>query len=93
MPKWVSFLAQSVSKKSALVKKDMRAFHQVGGQDADSDELLAQALQCARYRVVVKRPRKAEFLAAKKPSFQLAGKAVRFDIYTLKAFPKASSAA
>jgi 16S rRNA (guanine1516-N2)-methyltransferase len=77
------------SKKSALVKKDMRAFHTVVGADADSDQLLNAALECARHRVVVKRPKKAEWLAGEKPNFSVAGKAIRFDIYSLKAFGKA----
>ena len=77
------------SKKTALVKKDMRAFHTVVGADSDSDQLLCAALQLAKNRVVVKRPKKAEWLAGKKPNFSLAGKAIRFDIYSLKAFDKA----
>ncbi len=76
------------SKKTALVKKDMRAFHQVVGADLDSDQLLEAALTAAVYRVVVKRPLKAEFLSAKKPNFSVSGKAIRFDIYTKKALNK-----
>ncbi|WP_086932993.1 class I SAM-dependent methyltransferase [Agarilytica rhodophyticola] len=74
-------------KKTALVKKEMRAFHSVVGQDEDADHLLDKALHISRYRVVVKRPRIAPFLAGKKPSYQLEGKSSRFDIYTLKALP------
>jgi 16S rRNA (guanine1516-N2)-methyltransferase len=77
------------SKKSALVKKDMRAFHTVVGADCDSDQLLSAALALAKHRVVVKRPKKAEWLAEQKPNFSVAGKAIRFDIYSLKAFDKA----
>ncbi len=74
-------------KKSALVKKEMRAFHQVIGSDSDADALLAPALDCAKHRVVVKRPKGAPFLDAREPSYQLEGKSTRFDIYTLKAMP------
>ncbi|ARN74760.1 class I SAM-dependent methyltransferase [Oceanicoccus sagamiensis] len=77
-----------VSKKSALVKKEMRAFHYVVGPDQDSAELLEQALATARHRVVVKRPKKAECLAGVKPNFSVAGKAIRFDIYSLRAYGK-----
>ena len=77
------------SKKTALVKKDMQAFHQVVGADQDSDELLVLALQRVIHRVVVKRPKKAEFLADQKPAYSVEGKAVRFDVYSLKAFSKA----
>lgn len=70
--------------KSALVKKEMRAFRPVVGDDMDADGLLAAALQIAENRVVVKRPRKAPFLADKAPSLQFEGKSSRYDIYTLK---------
>ena len=76
------------SKKTALVKKEMRAFHQVVGADQDSALLLEAALKYANNRVVVKRPKKAEFLSDKAPNFSVAGKAIRFDIYTKKAFGK-----
>lgn len=71
-------------KKTALVKKEMRAFHELVGADEDADSLLENALKRARYRVVVKRPRIAGFLAGQSPSYQLEGKSSRFDIYTLK---------
>jgi 16S rRNA (guanine1516-N2)-methyltransferase len=74
--------------KSAKVKKAMVAFHSVVGADADADGLLALALAGARYRVVVKRPTKAPFLADRTPSYQLQGKSSRFDIYTLKKLPE-----
>jgi 16S rRNA (guanine1516-N2)-methyltransferase len=78
-----------VSKKSALVKKEMQAFHHVIGKEADdAGRLLELALDKAVYRVVVKRPVKAEYLADKKPNYSLTGKSVRFDIYTLKTFGK-----
>lgn len=76
------------SKKSALVKKEMRAFHYIVGEEGGGGELLGLARQKARYRVVVKRPKKAVFLADQKPSFSLEGKAIRFDVYSVKAFPK-----
>ncbi|WP_339670849.1 class I SAM-dependent methyltransferase [Dasania marina] len=76
------------SKKSALVKKDMRVFHAIVGKEQDGSELLATARAKARHRVVVKRPKKSTYLADQQPSFSLAGKAVRFDIYSLRAFVK-----
>ena len=76
------------SKKSALVKKEMRTFHQLVGADADSDQLLALALKTAKYRVVVKRPKKAAWLGGVKPNFCVEGKAIRFDVYSLKAYSK-----
>lgn len=68
-------------EKSALVKKEMRVFRTVVGEDEDADQLLAPALAAARKRVVVKRPKAAPPLANHKPSFVLEGKSGRFDIY------------
>lgn len=67
--------------KSALVKKEMRVFRAVVGEDIDADALLAPALAAAKKRVVVKRPRLAPWLADKKPSMTVEGKSGRFDIY------------
>lgn len=67
--------------KSALVKKEMRAFHDVVGSDTDADALLAPALQLAQKRVVVKRPGYAEFLALHTPTMSVTGKNNRFDVY------------
>ena len=72
-------------KKSALVKKEMRAFQQVVGDDPDADQLLPLALARARHRVVVKRPAHAPWLNHREPGYSLKGKSVRFDIYPLKA--------
>jgi 16S rRNA (guanine1516-N2)-methyltransferase len=72
--------------KSAQVKKEMALFRELVGADEDAGQLLAPALNLATHRVVVKRPRLAPDLAAKKPTYSLAGKANRFDIYVNKAF-------
>jgi 16S rRNA (guanine1516-N2)-methyltransferase len=69
--------------KSALVKKEMRIFHDLLGCDDDADDLLKGALSCATQRVVVKRPRLAENLASHKPSFSQTGSSNRFDIYLI----------
>uniref|UniRef100_UPI0018E065C1 class I SAM-dependent methyltransferase n=1 Tax=Marinimicrobium alkaliphilum TaxID=2202654 RepID=UPI0018E065C1 len=74
-------------QKSAQVKKEMALFHDLVGRDDDAGDLLAPALALAHYRVVVKRPRKAPFLAGVEPGYQLAGKTSRYDIYPLKALP------
>jgi len=69
--------------KTADVKKEMKAFHTIVGRDLDADQLLALCLATAKYRVVVKRPRKAPTLNQRQPSYQLRGKSSRYDIYTL----------
>lgn len=67
--------------KTALVKKEMRAFHDVVGSDLDADALLAPALALAQKRVVVKRPGYADVLAQQLPTMTVAGKNNRFDVY------------
>lgn len=67
--------------KSALVKKEMRTLREIVGDDEDAEHLLTIALQCARKRVVVKRPRLAPTLTQLKPSFVITGKSQRYDIY------------
>ncbi|MGK0475756.1 MAG: 16S rRNA (guanine1516-N2)-methyltransferase [Oleispira sp.] len=66
---------------SAEAKKEMKLFRSLVGADVDEDELWARANALARCRIVVKRPAKAPPLAGKAPSYVLAGKANRFDIY------------
>ncbi|SEG72211.1 16S rRNA (guanine1516-N2)-methyltransferase [Marinobacterium lutimaris] len=72
------------SDKSAQVKKEMLAFRDLVGEDADQAELLAVALEVAECRVVVKRPRKAPSIGGREPSYKLEGKSGRYDIYALK---------
>lgn len=72
-------------QKSALVKKEMRLFQQLIGEDGDADALLPVALQVARERVVVKRPDYAPWLNEKKPTLAFETKKNRFDVYVIKA--------
>lgn len=68
-------------QKSAQVKKEMRVFQSVVGDDPDADKLLQAALAVANKRVVVKRPDYAEPLAGKTPHHQIKTKKNRFDVY------------
>ncbi len=70
--------------KSAQVKKEMQVFHCLLGTDDTADALLEAALQFARYRVVVKRPRLAPTLSDHAPSHTLEGKRNRYDVYALR---------
>lgn len=72
-----------ISKKKALSKKEMRDFHEIVGDDLDSDQLLKVALSCALKRVVVKRPRLSDPLASLEPSYSLTGSSNRFDVYLM----------
>ena len=68
-------------EKSALVKKEMRVFQSLVGDDHDADALLSFAMQLASKRVAVKRPDYAPFLDEQKPSMQITTKKNRFDVY------------
>lgn len=74
-------------RKSALVKKEMRLFREVVGEDPDADALLPAALACARQRVVVKRPDYAAPMAGRPPTMSISTKNHRFDIYVIRALP------
>lgn len=71
------------TNKSRLVKKDMQIFREIVGDDLDSNKLLESALQQNVKRVVVKRMKKAEYLANKKPNFEIVGNTTRFDVYKI----------
>lgn len=73
--------------KGAMVKKEMRVFHDLVGADLDADDLLSLAMAQARYRVVVKRPRISPTLGDSKPNHVLEGKSNRYDIYTIAKMP------
>jgi 16S rRNA (guanine1516-N2)-methyltransferase len=68
-------------EKSASVKKEMVILQNLLENDEDNPTLLDTAMACSNLRVVVKRPRLAPTLTARKPDFALTGKSSRFDIY------------
>ena len=73
-------------KKSALVKKEMRAFQLLLGPDEDSASLLTAAINFAPKRIVIKRPAGApnvENEQALLPSMTISSKKHRFDVYLL----------
>lgn len=65
---------------SATVRKEMRLFRELVGEDLDAEALFEAARAAAGRRVVVKRPRRGEPLA---PGFdhQFVGNSTRFDLY------------
>ena len=67
--------------KSALVKKEMRLFKKVIGDDVDAGELLSVALESSVKRVVVKRPRQAPNIGGLEPFTMIQTKNTRYDIY------------
>lgn len=70
--------------KSALGKKNMRTLHTIVGADEDAGEILMLALQHAKKRVVVKRPKFADHLGLLKPDIIFASNASsRYDVYII----------
>ena len=68
--------------KSSRVKKELQILQILADHDENgSAKLLDLALQVAANRVVVKRPKGAPSLAGTAPSYSLASKKIRFDIY------------
>lgn len=70
-------------KKSALVKKDMQILQRLHVIQENNDELLKNALQFARKRVVVKRPINANTLTERSPNTHIKSKKTRYDIYAI----------
>lgn len=71
--------------KSALVKKEMRVFRDLAGDDADAPQLLEMALEMVTHRVAVKRPRRAPPIVGSAPQHVIEGKTSRYDLYVKRA--------
>ena len=78
-------------KQKAQVKKDMQMFQQLVSSDEDADTLLEPAIALAKYRVVVKRPNSAPFLAEREPNSQIKSKKHRFDVYIKRGFNESAN--
>lgn len=78
-------------KQKAQVKKDMQMFQQLVGSDEDANTLLEPAIALAKYRVVVKRPNSAPFLAGREPNSQIKSKKHRFDVYIKRGFHESAN--
>lgn len=66
--------------KSAAVKKKFQLLHHLERPCDDEAELLEAAHSVGPRKIVIKRPVKGPLLAGTKPSYQLGGKAVRYDV-------------
>ena len=65
--------------KSASLKKKFQLIHGLEAPCTDEQELLDAAYSAHPRKIVIKRPPKGPWLAQRKPSYSLAGKAVRYD--------------
>jgi 16S rRNA (guanine1516-N2)-methyltransferase len=71
-------------KKAALVKQEMRLLRQLVGTDPDALELMNAALASNCKRVVLKWPLRADAMERlRKPSYQIIGKTVRYDVFAM----------
>ncbi len=66
--------------KSAAVKKKFQLLHHLEQPCEEEEALVAAALAAGPRKVVIKRPAKGPQLAGMKPSYSIAGKAVRYDV-------------
>lgn len=66
--------------KSAAVKKKFQLLHRLEQPCDNPDAMLRAALDANPRKIVIKRPPKGPHLADIKPSYSLAGKAVRYDV-------------
>ncbi len=66
-------------KKSGLIKKKFQLMQQLEKPCSNEEELLNAAFMSKPRKIVIKRPAKGPFLAGKKPSYSVDGKAIRYD--------------
>lgn len=66
--------------KSAAVKKKFQLLHHLERPCDNEEELVEAALAARPRKVVIKRPPKGPLLAGARPSYQVSGKAVRYDV-------------
>ena len=66
-------------QKSALIKKKFQLLQKLESPCSNEEQLLEAAIAAQSKRIVIKRPLKGPYLADKKPSYSLEGKAIRYD--------------
>ena len=70
-------------KKSGLIGKKLQLLQVLEQPCADEQTLLQAAIDAAPAKIVIKRPLKGPYLAGRKPSYALTGKAIRYDVIAL----------
>ncbi len=68
-------------QKSALIKKKFQLIQRLESPCTTEEDLLEAAMVADPKRIVIKRPLKGPFLAGRKPSYSLEGKAIRYDCF------------
>ena len=70
-------------QKSSLINKTLQLIQKLEPPCSEETDLFDAAISASPSKIIVKRPLKSEFLAGRKPSYTLNGKAIRYDCYTL----------
>ena len=70
-------------QKSSLINKKLQLIQKLEPPCSEETDLFDAAIKAEPDKIIVKRPLKSEFLAGRKPSYTLNGKAIRYDCYTL----------
>ena len=70
-------------QKSGLINKKLQLIQKLEPPCSDEVELFEAAIQVKPSKIIVKRPLKSPFLAGKNPTYELKGKAIRYDCYAL----------
>lgn len=68
-------------QKSALIKKKFQLIQRLESPCSTEEELVDAAIAADPKRIVIKRPLKGPYLANRKPSYSLEGKAIRYDCF------------
>ncbi|SET13097.1 16S rRNA (guanine1516-N2)-methyltransferase [Pseudobutyrivibrio sp. C4] len=68
-------------QKSALIKKKFQLIQRLESPCSTEEQLLDAAVAADPKRIVIKRPLKGPYLADRKPSYSLEGKAIRYDCF------------
>ena len=70
-------------QKSSLINKKLQLIQKLEPSCSQETDLFDAAISADPDKIIVKRPLKSDFLAGRKPSYTLSGKAIRYDCYTL----------
>lgn len=70
-------------QKSGLINKKLQLIQKLEPPCSDEVELFEAAIAANPSKIIVKRPLKSPFLAGKNPTYELKGKAIRYDCYAL----------
>lgn len=70
-------------QKFSLINKKLQLIQKLEPPCSEETDLFDAAISASPSKIIVKRPLKSEFLAGRKPSYTLNGKAIRYDCYTL----------